>query len=162
MAGCYIRHRDHFSTYLVYNGTIIRTGPLPGEEESVVNRSARLTVALAALVVFCIAAPATPAPNRPDNPLAVEGPVAPAYALKAAVPTMAAQPYDREALRVEDLDREEQGLPPRFALPEEVFITPATDGVWQELDRNFDIWRLRVHSPGSLSLNFGFGAYRLP
>ncbi|MCP4573938.1 MAG: T9SS type A sorting domain-containing protein [bacterium] len=98
------------------------------------------------------------------SPLAFDGPAAPHYAVRQvdALPTMAAAPLDLEALRQEDLLRREEGLPPRFAVPEDVFMTPATDGVWEQLDRNFDLWRLRVQTPGALSVNFGFTAYRLP
>jgi len=98
------------------------------------------------------------------SPLEIDGPVAPRYAVRSvdALPRVAIAPFDRELLRQEDLARRDTGLPPRFALPEEVFLTPATDGVWESLDRHFDVWRLRVQAPGALSLNFGFTAYRLP
>ncbi|MCP4573939.1 MAG: hypothetical protein GY838_16390 [bacterium] len=98
------------------------------------------------------------------TPLATDGPVAPHFAVRHvdALPTLAATPFDREALRREDLLRRDEGLPERFALTEDVFITPATDGVWEQIDRNFDVWRLRVQAPGALSVNFGFTAYRLP
>ena len=98
------------------------------------------------------------------DPLGTEGPVAQAFDVRGLdrLPTMAAMPFDREALRVEDLDREAAGLAPRFALPQQVDITPETDGVWEQLDEHWMLWRLRITAPGATSLNLGFTGYRLP
>ena len=71
-------------------------------------------------------------------------------------------PVDFAAARAEDQEREEIGLAPRFALTEQVNITPETDGTWEARDSRFDLWRLRINSPGALSLNLGFTEYRLP
>ncbi len=65
------------------------------------------------------------------------------------------------AVRAEDDEREAQGLPPRFAIPNPVFITPATHGTWEQLDTETRLWRLRIGSPGALSLNLGFTRFRL-
>ncbi len=78
------------------------------------------------------------------------------------VRSFATAPMDFASARAEDRDRDEMGLAPRFALTESVRITPDTDGTWEDLDARFDLWRLRVTSPGALSLNLGFSAYRLP
>ncbi len=69
---------------------------------------------------------------------------------------------DPVRLRNEDRVREERGLPVRFAQPIKVDYTPANAGQWESLDATHDIWRLRVSSPGALSLNFGFTEYRMP
>ncbi len=53
-------------------------------------------------------------------------------------------------------------LPPRFAAPLTVDVTPANAGDWDELPGDRLVWRLRVASPGALSLNFGFTEYRMP
>jgi lysyl endopeptidase len=98
------------------------------------------------------------------GPLATVGPIGPTLAQKSAssLPALSANPIDEQAARAEDLIREDEGLPPRFAIPEPVSITPDTDGVWEDLDTDFQLWRLRVHAPGALSLNFGFTGYDLP
>ncbi len=98
------------------------------------------------------------------SPLATKGPVGPSLADKkvTALPMVSMTPVDEMAARAEDMEREDAGLPPRFAIPETVFITPASDGNWQELDSNFHLWQLRVYSENALSLNFGFTAYDLP
>jgi len=61
-----------------------------------------------------------------------------------------------------DADRELAGLPPRFAESNPVVITPATDGRWEKLPDARQLWRLRVGSPGAVSLNLGFTRYAMP
>lgn len=78
------------------------------------------------------------------------------------VATIELAPFDLDALLKEDVERREQGLPPRFALPNEHRTTPQDSGTWENLDANTLLWRLRVRSPGALSLNLGFGQYRMP
>ena len=98
------------------------------------------------------------------SPLSIEGPVGPVLALKssAAVPAFQALTVDIVDALDEDLQREAQGLPPRFALPENVDLTPESAGLWQELDKDFELWRLRIKAPGALSINLGFSEFRLP
>jgi lysyl endopeptidase len=69
---------------------------------------------------------------------------------------------DREALSIEDQDRREQGLPDRFAVPEEVSLTPDDAGTWETLPSGRSLWRLRINSPGVISLNLGFTRFWLP
>ena len=54
------------------------------------------------------------------------------------------QSMDFERIRLEDVERESQGLPPRYAVPQEVLITPATAGSWEDLDNGLSLWRLRI------------------
>ncbi|HXU32924.1 MAG TPA: hypothetical protein VN851_20320 [Thermoanaerobaculia bacterium] len=77
------------------------------------------------------------------------------------VPTAVMPFVDVAALRVEDLAREAQDLPDRFAQSIPVDFTPAGSGLWETVGGEA-IWRLRVSSPGALSLNFGFTRYRMP
>jgi hypothetical protein len=79
-----------------------------------------------------------------------------------AVPVVEAPPVDLAAVAIEDEERETAGLAPRFAIPDPVFIIPDTDGVWEQLDGATSVWRLRVSSPGALSLNLGFTHYDMP
>ncbi len=69
---------------------------------------------------------------------------------------------DRGTLQVEDDIREAQGLAPRFAVPNAVQLTPENAGTWEQIDKELLVWRLRVTSPGALSLNLGFTRYRKP
>jgi hypothetical protein len=67
-----------------------------------------------------------------------------------------------DAVMKEDLERAEQGLPPRFAVPNERHLTPANAGTWEDLDAETLLWRLRVRAPNATSINLGFGQYRMP
>jgi hypothetical protein len=69
---------------------------------------------------------------------------------------------DLAAIYKEDIEREAQALPPRFAVPHERRLTPATAGTWENLDEGTLLWRLRLRSPGARSLNLGFTQFRLP
>jgi hypothetical protein len=71
-------------------------------------------------------------------------------------------PLDLDAIRTEDLQREAEGLAPRFAIPHETVLRPATDGTWDDRDPGLRRWDLRISSPGALSLNLGFTAYYMP
>jgi trypsin-like peptidase/flagellar hook capping protein FlgD len=73
-----------------------------------------------------------------------------------------AERVDVELEMIEDQHREHFGLPGRFAIPRETFISPETDGVWESLDQSTLLWRYRVSSPGALSLNMGFSRFHLP
>lgn len=54
------------------------------------------------------------------------------------------------------------GMPARFAAPHEVTISPWTHGVWESIGDGRQLWRLRIASPGALSLNLGFSHFALP
>ena len=74
-----------------------------------------------------------------------------------------AAPLDLLAIGTEDEARDRLGLPPRFAIPEQVAITPATGGSWERLPNGQMLWRLRVIGrAGTTSLNLGFGRFKLP
>jgi hypothetical protein len=69
---------------------------------------------------------------------------------------------DRQALALEDDERDLLGLPPRFALPHPVLITPDTHGTWEFIDQETLLWRLRISAPQADSLNLGFTTFALP
>ncbi|MBU0638011.1 MAG: trypsin-like peptidase domain-containing protein [Planctomycetes bacterium] len=77
-------------------------------------------------------------------------------------PVFEVPPVDVAAARAEDMDLERQGLAPRFAIPYETFITPSSEGNWEQLDHDTWRWHLRITSPGALSLNLGFTRYFMP
>ena len=69
---------------------------------------------------------------------------------------------DAEAERLADEIREQDGQPPRFALPFATSLTPGDRGTWESLSDGLRLWRLRISSPGALSLNLGFTDFALP
>ena len=69
---------------------------------------------------------------------------------------------DAPSLYAEDVQREREGLPVRFALPQSVFIAPDTHGTWEELPGSLMAWRLRITSLDAVSLNLGFTRYMMP
>jgi len=69
---------------------------------------------------------------------------------------------DFDRLALEDGQRDLDGLPPRYAVPNPVSITPEDHGSWEDLNEATRMWRLRIDSPGALSINLGFTTYRLP
>ena len=79
-----------------------------------------------------------------------------------AVDQYAAPVVDAALARLEDEDREAEGLPPRFAIPYPVEIDPTTQGTWEDIAGGNRVWRLRIASPGAVSLNLGFTRFALP
>ena len=79
-----------------------------------------------------------------------------------AVSVTHAPSVELQAVATEDEQRELAGLPPRFAISNPVLITPETEGIWENVDGDTEVWRLRVSSPGALSLNLGFRHYFMP
>jgi lysyl endopeptidase len=69
---------------------------------------------------------------------------------------------DAESARFEDEDREQEGLPPRFAIPFSSEISTATHGTWEDLGNGSRLWRLHLSSPGAVSINLGFTSFDLP
>ncbi|RMH22082.1 MAG: hypothetical protein D6696_04135, partial [Acidobacteria bacterium] len=54
------------------------------------------------------------------------------------------------------------GAPYRFAHRVPASLDPAAAGTWEELDGGERLWRLRLRSPGALSLNLHFDRFELP
>ncbi len=80
----------------------------------------------------------------------------------AQVPIIEIGPIDLRFVEGEDEIRRSQDLPPRFAIPHAVLLTPATAGLWQTLPDGRRQWRLRVSPPGARSINLGFERYNVP
>ena len=78
------------------------------------------------------------------------------------VPTISIDSLDLVALEAEDSLRDAQGLAPRFAVPHDVSITPATHGHWEKINDDVAMWRLRVTCKNAISMNFGFERWMLP
>jgi len=122
-------------------------------------------ILIAILFLLSLVAPlALAAPGGPGDPLTIKGPVAAGFAVQAVdrLAVVNTVPLDIAALRLEDEYRETNGLPPRFALPENTWVTPEESGNWEDLDDHYQLWRTRISAPGALSLNLGFTGYHLP
>ena len=52
--------------------------------------------------------------------------------------------------------------PQRFAVPEDVAITPGNHGTWEFVNGGGRLWRIRIDAPNATDLNFGFTRFRLP
>ncbi len=108
-----------------------------------------------ALLVLVLALPAA---AEIPTPLAVALPAAPLDAVQA----VRFGPLDRGWLALEDAAQDAKGLPPRYAVPHTVRLTPWTSGTWEELPGGLWLWRLRVRAEGAASINLGFTRFRLP
>lgn len=78
------------------------------------------------------------------------------------VPRIVLPSVDVAAALADDPRREADGLAPRFAIPIAVKLNPQAAGVWEESKAGFSTWRLRIASPGALTLNLGFTRYKMP
>ncbi len=113
------------------------------------------TILAVLLVLATVAGAGDQEPSRP-------GGLHPAARPLADVPSRVMPPVDVRAALAEDEANEDLDLPLRFALPIEVKASPKTDGLWEEIEPGILLWRLRLASKGALSLNLGFGIYRMP
>ena len=78
------------------------------------------------------------------------------------VPVIEIEELDWAAVFAEDAQRSSKDEAPRFAIPHRVKITPASDGLWERVDRQTMRWSLRVASDNAISLNLGFERWALP
>jgi hypothetical protein len=98
-------------------------------------------------------------------PAAGEQPVslaAPAEVVGQPLETQRLAPVDRERLLAEDAATEPFTGPRRFAEALAVGWTPAETGTWQQLSDGSRLWRVRMVSPGALSLNLRLDDFQLP
>ncbi len=107
------------------------------------NTVAVLAAGLAALLAFTSAADDTT-----SHPESVQSLTLPAI--------------DLPAVRAEDVEREEAGLPMRFAIVHSVLVRPPARSGWARQGTAELTWSLVVRSPGARSLNFGFRRFRMP
>ncbi len=81
---------------------------------------------------------------------------------ESEAPRLALPSVNIETVEHEDLERRQNGLPPRYAIPMPVNIKPDTHGAWQNLGNGMLTWRLHVGSHGARSINLGFTRYHMP
>lgn len=80
----------------------------------------------------------------------------------AEVPKEIMPALDNKQLYEEEMARRGPGIAPRFAENIAVDITPSTHGVWEVVDNQTAVWRLRIESRGARSINLGFTKYFMP
>jgi lysyl endopeptidase len=91
-------------------------------------------------------------------PTAAQFPVLDVNRLDSVVLTQ----LDLARIGQEDVARDREGLAPRFAIPEQVSVSPADHGTWEDLGNGQMLWRLRiVGREGTTSLNLGFTHYKM-
>jgi len=111
-----------------------------------------------ALSLTLIAALAAPATAQQSLPTALLFNVADL----STVDALPLNALDPAVLLKEDIQREFDGLPYRFAIAKEVYATPETVGTWEPLPDGRMLWRLRVLADGATSISLGFGRFTLP
>ena len=106
------------------------------------------------------AAAASAQPGSEEAP----APSIPGLAPLSEVLVLEAPPLDvAAAVAAARTEREMIGGPVRFAEAFEVDVSTASHGRWEAgSDGRTAVWRLRVVSDGAVSLNLGFGRYRMP
>ncbi len=77
------------------------------------------------------------------------------------VATISYGPFDNTELLLDELSKSNAARSPHFAKPINVEISPKSHGQWENIN-GFDVWRLKIDSPGANSLNFGFSQFHLP
>ena len=118
-------------------------------------RFPRLILALLVLALATVGAAPIPAAIAPTARLEAVSPLEQVDGVTLAAP-------DRDWLAFEDEAREQQGLPPRYAVVNEVAIHPDSAGTWESIAGGRMLWRYRIQSPGSSSINLGFSRYFMP
>lgn len=124
-----------------------------------ISRSVTGLVA-AALMLSIAAAAAASSRALPPTQLAAARTATPdALVDEARMPAV-----DVPSLLAEDAALTASGIVhrPRFAATLPVALDPSSAGTWDTLDDGSRLWRLRVASPGALSLNLGLSRFDLP
>ena len=80
----------------------------------------------------------------------------------AQVAAYAVPRLDRPTIAAEDVNRAANGQPARYAIPNQVAISPSTHGTWERLDKTWSLWRLRIQAPDASHVNLGFRQFSMP
>ena len=119
------------------------------------SRLRLLGAVLTAIIVLTVAGPVSA--RRGEDPISRRETARPLRSVAVKV----LPGVDRSVRVAEDRAAQAPG-PVRFAVPQEVSLTPATHGTWEQLADGGRLWRLQVVSAGATDLNFGFTRFRLP
>lgn len=83
--------------------------------------------------------------------------------LQQNVPTATMTAVNVNQLQKEDMVNDKlKNQPWRFGQNLLVNLNPKNSGVWDNLPNGDKLWRLRIYSPGALTINLAFDKYRLP
>jgi hypothetical protein len=77
------------------------------------------------------------------------------------VTTLTLPEIDPQALQEQD-QNPSKDAPLRIATSAEVNVSPVRDGRWQAAEDQTSVWRLKINSPGALSLSLGFTTFSMP
>ena len=69
---------------------------------------------------------------------------------------------DLDALIAEDIERNAADMVPRYAINHAVNISTTHFGLWESVDAQTSVWRLRIASEGAPHLNLGFTRFYMP
>ena len=123
--------------------------------------SSRLLINTGILAATVLAGSPSVLPARTTNlpPSALPGVRTVDSVQRMVMPTV-----DVEALRAEDTEHEraDTAVPLRFGTSLPVDVTPYNSGTWETLQNGSRLWRLRIESPGAMSLNLGLERFDLP
>ena len=82
--------------------------------------------------------------------------------LNSNITTKILPSLDMTMINQEDLEDEENGVPPRFGYSHEVNYNMDSIGDWSTLPNGDKIWRLSISSPNALSINILYDKFWLP
>ena len=116
----------------------------------------RAAVLAAGAAILCLAANASAQHGAP--PLSRFIDVQPL----SAVDLIIVPAIDANALQAASRKAARKNVPLEGASPHELDVSVAERGTWDVLEDGRRLWRLRIESPGSTDLNFGFSDYKMP
>ena len=76
------------------------------------------------------------------------------------VTTLSLPEIDPQALQ-EQNQNTPKDAPLRLATSTAVNVNPVEDGNWEGAGDQIEVWRLKIHSPGALTLSLGFTAFNM-
>ncbi|MEM9554762.1 MAG: trypsin-like peptidase domain-containing protein [Acidobacteriota bacterium] len=122
---------------------------------SATGTSATLTTALVAAAILLTLSTGAVAAEPPTSFSQATTPL-------ALVDARLAPEVDIAALRAEDASKDRQPGPTRFAAAAQAGWSLDSTGTWEELADGSKLWRLRLASPGALSLSVALADLELP
>lgn len=78
------------------------------------------------------------------------------------IPVLEVASLDYAQLFENDIARDKNGTPLHFAQPTQVSITPATEGIWEQLPNDRMRWTYRLRCDNARSINLGFTKFTMP
>lgn len=82
--------------------------------------------------------------------------------LSLDIPAIIVSPPNLSDLMTEDNHNALKGKPYRYATFLDCSIDPTKDGVWETIDENVSVWRVRIQSEGALALALNYNAFWIP